>query len=524
MTSEDGQVIGPLPEFEGEARKSPAKSPTGSRAHITLRRVAIGSSAVLLFVYAIYLVLDPFGDSLDPYFDNGVPDLLIAMAAFACFFRAARWRHDRAAWLVIGTAVLFTAIGEFYWNAIIAHQENPPFPSVADLFYLAFYPVMFCGLMMLALNHLGKIRLSLWLHCLIAVLTVSALDTALVFDTVRAATTDSGWANATNLAYPLADIFLLMSVIGVWALSSWRPNAMWRWIGGGMLVYAIGDAIFAYQSATTGFEVGGLVDMTWPLAAAMLLVAVTRREKASARRHGESSAWLFAPTAVFSTISVGILAWDHFDPVGDLAFLLAVSATLVTLLQMGLAFLENSRLVRLSERDASIDLVTEIPNRRRLMVDLERACSDATDDSPTLLALFDLDGFKDVNDARGHAFGDEVLKHFAARLTDIASVGGTAYRLGGDEFCLILAGDLHKSKPLLERAAAALVEHGEGFDVTSSFGFAILPGDTRDANEALRIADRRMYEVKPFRVRANRRASRVGEPPAASGGAQAQSA
>ena len=466
------------------------------RGQGVLARLAVSATGVVLLVYLVYLVLDPFGRSLDPYFDNGVPDALTGAAAIACFYRAVAARRQRGAWFVIGLGMASTTIAEIIWNGFIAKQADPPYPSIADFFYLAFYPLMFVGLTMLALRNVGRVRASIWLHSAIAVLTVAALDAALVFDPVHAASSASGWEHATNLAYPLADLLIVIVAVGVWALSGWRPNASWTYIGAAMITYAIGDAIYAYQVANDTFAVGTLVDITWPLAAALMMMAALRPGEVSLSRRRGAEAWLFVPTGFFSLIAIGILAWDHFDPVGTIALILALGAALATICQLGLAFVENLRLIERAEKAATSDVVTGLPNRRKLVEDLERACADARDGRERLLGVFDLNNFKSVNDTYGHAAGDELLARFGRRLTEIVDGFGAAYRLGGDEFCVILDGDLEAVAPLLEQASAALIERGEHINVTSSFGYAIIPRETRDPDEALSIADHRMYEVK----------------------------
>jgi HD-GYP domain-containing protein (c-di-GMP phosphodiesterase class II) len=75
-------------------------------------------------------------------------------------------------------------------------------------------------------------------------------------------------------------------------------------------------------------------------------------------------------------------------------------------------------------------------------------------------------------------------------------VGGRAYRLGGDEFCLLVDRALRDEDPLVAAAVAALTETGDGFEVSASFGLVVVPEDAADATEALRLADARMYARK----------------------------
>ena len=150
---------------------------------------------------------------------------------------------------------------------------------------------------------------------------------------------------------------------------------------------------------------------------------------------------------------------------------------------------ENFRLLSTARHEALTDKLTELPNRRALVHDLDRA--SATGRSHTLV-FFDLDGFKDYNDAFGHPAGDALLRRLAPALARV----GDAYRLGGDEFCLLVEAAMTDDDPLVLGAVDALSEHGDGFSITASHGLVVLPHDATDATEALRLADERMYARK----------------------------
>ena len=86
-----------------------------------------------------------------------------------------------------------------------------------------------------------------------------------------------------------------------------------------------------------------------------------------------------------------------------------------------------------------------------------------------MLALFDLDGFKHYNDSYGHPAGDALLQRLGAKLADHVAGAGTAYRMGGDEFCVLL-GRGPSDERHVAACAGALTEHGDGFTITCSFG------------------------------------------------------
>ncbi len=142
------------------------------------------------------------------------------------------------------------------------------------------------------------------------------------------------------------------------------------------------------------------------------------------------------------------------------------------------------------------DSLTGLPNRRKLLDDLERHLAAATREQLLLLLLFDLDGFKAYNDTFGHPAGDALLTRLGGNLAAAVDGRGVAYRIGGDEFCVVGHLDADGPDSLATATAAALREHGEGFTITASCGSVVLPLEAADAAEALRMADQRMYASK----------------------------
>jgi len=144
-------------------------------------------------------------------------------------------------------------------------------------------------------------------------------------------------------------------------------------------------------------------------------------------------------------------------------------------------------------RQALHDSLTGLPNRRKLMDDLERALANATSAQPQRLVIFDLDGFKSYNDTFGHPEGDLLLRRLGGRFAAAIGGRGAAYRLGGDEFCALIPGAGAEVGRIVDDACHALAETGEAFSVTTSFGGASFPEETVTAGEVLRLADQRMY-------------------------------
>jgi diguanylate cyclase (GGDEF)-like protein len=142
------------------------------------------------------------------------------------------------------------------------------------------------------------------------------------------------------------------------------------------------------------------------------------------------------------------------------------------------------------------DPLTGLSNRRKLLADLQRVCRTATEQAPARLWFFDLNGFKRYNDAFGKVAGDTMLERLGERLRDAVKPYGTAYRVGGDEFCVLVGAPVKDPQALLADACEALAERGGAFDITASAGAVAIPRDTAEPTQALLFADQRMYQEK----------------------------
>jgi len=149
-------------------------------------------------------------------------------------------------------------------------------------------------------------------------------------------------------------------------------------------------------------------------------------------------------------------------------------------LQLAHAREQLEQLAAENEQHALHDALTRLGNRRKLLPLLEAALRSG---DAWLMVLFDLDGFKRYNDTFGHPAGDELLVRLATRLRD-AMPSDSAFRLGGDEFLVLTRANIDVER-LLEDAARALSEDGDGFGISASFGTVFLPEETRDASVAL---------------------------------------
>ncbi len=461
-------------------------------------RRALALGVALAFVFALS-ALGLFGHgALHVAIARWLNAAVGLLCAAICLRRWQRARDDRLAWLLIGAGISSWAVGNAAFSIVYADVPDGaiPTPSFADVLWLALYPLVYAGIVLLARRRHSHLGIALWLDGWVVGLAGAALLSALVVPSVVGAG-DSQLALATNLAYPLGDLVLCLLVIGI--LLSGIPRGA-RGLAAGVLApvaFALSDAVYVAQSADGSYRVGGLLDLGW-LAGLLLAAYVASVWSLPAARL--ASRFVDATALVpigGGLVALALLADAQLAPVPPLAVALAAAALLLTLVRTGLTLAENRRAVASLHHEARTDALTGLGNRRRLFSDLARACARA--DHPIALVVFDLDGFKTYNDTFGHTAGDQLLRRLAGRMRDELAGRGRAYRLGGDELCAIVDPSPVAPAQMSRQLSERLVERGSGFVVTASHGCALFPDDAQDPGELLRHADRRMYDEKHSR-------------------------
>ncbi len=183
-------------------------------------------------------------------------------------------------------------------------------------------------------------------------------------------------------------------------------------------------------------------------------------------------------------------------PSGNIFSSNPIPVGLIGLALLAVAFVIGRRGER-SSNQALTDPLTGLGNGRKLVDDLQKALPEASEAVPLLLGLFDLDGFKNYNDSFGHPAGDALLTRLGRNLqTTMQQHGAAAYRMGGDEFCVVAPLGPDGQGTIITDATAALSERGEGFAIGSSYGLVILPQEADDVSIALRLSDQRLYAHK----------------------------
>jgi len=425
--------------------------------------------------------------------ENAVYLTLLGGAGALCLARAFVGR-DRLVWGLLAAGLLAWIAGEAYWNV-----AGPAGASLADAGYLGFYVFALPATVLLLSRRASGTLATLWADGWVAALTVASVATFVFVEPVIAGTGGGDLGELlANLAYPVGDTVLLAFVVGAAVATRGRMRGSWLGLSASLAVMSICDGIYLNLVWSGGYTDGTLLDAGWPAAALGMSWAAwtTYTERARRRPLAERApiVWPVLWGAGSLTIVAAPALGSDTHPIPTV---LAVAGIASVLGRLMLTDAQNRRLAEASSLQAITDPVTGLGNRRALMTDLEEALATAPAGTRVLVAIYDLDGFKAYNDTFGHPAGDALLARLGGRLRAAVGEAGRAYRMGGDEFCVVAVVDAGAAQEfLLARAARALAEHGDAFTVSAAGGHVLADPARTTASSALSAADERMYAAK----------------------------
>jgi diguanylate cyclase (GGDEF)-like protein len=451
-----------------------------------------------------------------------VDDLgVLAAATFAGAACAAAARRcsgrARIGWWCLAAASFSWAAGEAVWSWYeLQLAVAVPFPSLADLGYLAAAPVGVAGVLFLSAGAARVSRVRAVLDGMIIATSVFFVSWA----TALGATYAAGGTfleKAVSLAYPLSDIVWVVVVIG--ALSRTRVNrTTMALIGGGLAAIAISDSSFAYLTQTGTYGSINVLDAGWFIGFALLGFAALRpwNTEADDSRRPVSTAQALLPYAPL-TAAAAIVIVRNLGDFGDALVVTGVMLLALVLLRQVVTVTENAALARrlehsLAELRASEqqlrhqafhDSLTNLANRSLLYDRIDHALiRQRRQQAPVAVLFCDLDDFKSVNDTLGHNAGDDLLIAVAERMRGCVRPGDTVARTGGDEFAILLedgttSAGIDVANRVLDALHSPFLLAGKNVFVHTSVGIVVSQGTPiLPVDELMRRADVALYAAK----------------------------
>lgn len=431
--------------------------------------------------------------------------------ATVCAALAARTAvgRTRTAWTAMAVALGAWAVADLIWFLCEYVLYVDPFPSPADFFYLAFSVLAVPAVLTMApfdASSRQQARLRIVLDGVTVALCSFLLAWILALHRVYETYRDDTLAIALALFYPVADMVILAVAVAVWARVENRQRAVL-----GVLVFAFGvmtltDSAFAYAVAEGTYASASPIDIGW----AVSLVAICAAALLSRRIPPPRIRTVPVPSnvALLAPYVPLLLAGTVGPPLimtGLESFVIQAIVVAVCLRQSVAAW-ENRQWLRAAAEQALKDPLTGLANTTLFHDRLSHAMMlRARDDRPVMVALLDLDDFKFVNESVGHPAADRLLRHAGRRIAAGVRPGDTVGRIGGDEFVLLLEGDVDDSHAVLQRVVGTFDEpftvDGQQVSIRSSVGIAVASPDEPDvsAGAMLQRAEIAMHAAKHSR-------------------------
>ncbi|GIM97622.1 putative bifunctional diguanylate cyclase/phosphodiesterase [Paractinoplanes toevensis] len=466
-------------------------------------RAGFGLGVFLLFAQLV-AVIPAARHWLDrhPGVDGLLQDAVYLLAALLVLVRAVRVRQDRPAWLLMAAGLGAYAAGTVYWMAVLADLNPPPYPSPADVMWLAYYPFACAAVIRLLRARVSRIGVATWLDGLIASACAAAFASVVFLNDFGGAAGESGWSVVTSAAYPIADIVLAGLLLGAWALSGWRTERVWVLLLAGMGINTTANAIHMFEMTHGTYIPGGWTDALWSVALAVIVAAAWQsRDRRSERRPAGTVVGVALPSGMaFASMVLLLFGSWRDEALPRTSSLLAAAAITGAVVRMLLTVRAVAALAD-ARRQARTDDLTELPNRRLFLESMDRELHRRGDQAPMAVAIVDLDHFKEINDSLGHHLGDRLLQMVAARLAEAFGDAGLLARLGGDEFGLLLPdtevdGAVCTANRLLTALRRPFDLELVTLHVDASVGVAVFPHHGTDRGTLLRHADSAMRTAK----------------------------
>jgi hypothetical protein len=270
----------------------------------------------------------------DALFTDAIHDAVLVGAAILCLASGAYRAADRTASLALGIGLASWAAADLTWTALYAGNPHPPYPTVADALWLAWYPCMAAGFALLIRRQIPHFELHRWMDGLAVMLIVLTPCAGLLLQPALEESVDSTLANVVNFAYPFLDTLLIGAVLGVYGLMAWRPGRAWLLLGLGCVLMAVSDALFSVQEARHSYIQGSAFDFAWSAGAVLIAYAAWQAVDIP-EAQSEVVGWraIVLPVAA-QLLAAGIQAYGLFHPLGDSERIITLTVLLIATIQI----------------------------------------------------------------------------------------------------------------------------------------------------------------------------------------------
>jgi hypothetical protein len=266
-------------------------------------------------------------------FDDWVHQIVLFTAAALCLTTPHGRGRTHPASLAFGVGLAAWAAGDLWWTLFYEHAPDPPFPSLADALWLAWYPFTALGIALLIRHSVASFHLHRWMDGLAVMLIVLTPCAALFLQPAAEESTHGTVATIVVLSYPVLDALLIGGVLGVYGLLDWHVGRAWLLLGVGCALMAMGDGLFAVQAARAS-AVDGDYDFTWSAGALLIAVAVWLAVEVPKTRPVSAGWRTIALPLGAQALAIAIQVYGLINPLGETERLVTIFVLLVAMAQI----------------------------------------------------------------------------------------------------------------------------------------------------------------------------------------------
>jgi diguanylate cyclase (GGDEF)-like protein len=464
-------------------------------------------SIIAVAVYAVSLFSDIHSHTaMSSSLNSWLGRIATLSPAVPIFARVRNRGELRGTWFMMGLGVLLYNLASFLHSLPATEVTRFVTPTIHDVIFVLSYFAIAVAVAFVMQQSFGPRANSVRLDGIIAGLTLASLASMYWFKQ-NIEISGRPLTAELNIFNPILVMALLVLLLAGLVPKHFRSDARTSFLIIGLAAFAVSDVMHLNQAAFASSVFGAIVDVSRPLGLCCLALAAWPRVD----RRTEERGFLVAPRGlnfipiIFGTLSVAILAISIARSISESTRFMALASLMLVIIRMVMTQGEVRQLGKSNFVEARTDHVTGLSNRRAFLEDGEARLTSLKPSEQLGIVLIDLDGFKEVNDSIGHAYGDELLKIVGQRFANRIADRGSVARLGGDEFAytFVIDADLDpvaSAKELAWTLSNPVSLDGTKVRVNASVGVAIWPQHGVTHAELLRSADVAMYEAKRSHV------------------------
>ncbi|WP_047985493.1 EAL domain-containing protein [Ornithinibacillus californiensis] len=446
--------------------------------------------------------LHVFGAALFPVIGAGV-----ALSSFIRPYRILSWEH-RVFILLLTLGIFLHLLSNLIWLLNLLINGEKDYPDLSFIIWITVY-IFFLASLIYKLKRLYKSLSMAPFRFNISIFMIAAVSISFhyLINPIIALSAEHQSFAAFFILYPILDIGIGFISINIFYMTRYTvENKAFLFLSLGFLTQIITDTLYIYLLISGQYENGSWIDPLWTLAILFLAFSNIYVDKYEEEKKWSSNSYpQQGDNGLFLNLSVIFLAFLVMQGNGwrwNALIIGLVSSIIVIVIRQIFVMKQHRELLHDLWYHAYHDKLTGLFNRSSYLLDIKSLIQFSEEHQKKFaIMLLDFDRFKNINDTLGHGIGDRLLQECSVRLKQSISPNNRVYRVGGDEFIIILQDATEEicttvANTILKNFSKVLSVHNYQISITPSIGISIYPDNGNTSEILLKNADTSMYLAK----------------------------